>query len=84
MIYIDFQLKTLFEEGSISENTKCWASGLDGWRPVHSIVQLLWTFVVSEKGKLNESQLAVHCLDTLISVTQFFPSRLVVAHEAIL
>ena len=70
------QLKKLYQEGVIDARSKCWATGLETWKPLSTIAQLKW-FIIAEKqlGLLNESQLARVILDTLIQVVSFCPAK---------
>ena len=69
-------MKEFWEEGLISDRTKCWAQGLDGWRPLRSIAQLKWTLGSSSgTALLNETELATLILNMLIDICSFYPSR---------
>ena len=69
------EMKDLWSEGTIHQKTRCWAQGMDGWRPLEQIPQLKWCLLASGIPLLNESELAALILSTLIRVCQFYPSR---------
>lgn len=64
-----------FESGDLSPKSRCWAQGIDGWKPLINIPQLKWTLVGTGSPVLNESQVAVTCLDMLIRICRYYPSR---------
>ena len=69
-------MSDLWEEGVLSERTKCWAHGLDGWRPLRSVAQLKWSLPCSGgTALLNETDLAILVLNMLIDICSFYPSR---------
>eukprot|EP01147_Barroeca_monosierra_P008081 gene8081-757_t len=68
-------LKSLFSAGEIGHDTKIWAQGLEGWKPLKSIPQLKWTLVADGTPALDYSQLCTLCLDMLIKICQYYPSR---------
>ncbi|CAD6190910.1 unnamed protein product [Caenorhabditis auriculariae] len=80
------KMKELYEEKTIFEKTPVWAAGMDKWANLSSVPQFRWTVCTSktveedQKGGftatlLNFSQLCVLCLDTMIQMCEFFPSR---------
>ena len=69
-------MKELWKKGTLRPTTKCWAQGMDGWRPLHSISQLKWCLMASGNHIMNESELAITCLDMLIDICKWYPNRL--------
>lgn len=56
----------LYNEGTINAKTRCWAQGMDGWRPLYTIPQLKWCLLASSQAVMNESDLAILILNMLI------------------
>jgi len=69
------EMKELWKKGTLRPTTKCWAQGMDGWRPLHSISQLKWCLMASGNHIMNESELAITCLDMLIDICKWYPNR---------
>lgn len=69
------QLKDLWNQKVITPRTRCWASGMDGWRTLQQLPQLKWCLMAKGTPLFNETELASHILDVLIKCTSFFPSR---------
>ncbi|KAK3742179.1 hypothetical protein QZH41_012074 [Actinostola sp. cb2023] len=69
------EMKQLWGEGTLRPETKCWAQGMDGWRPLLTIPQLKWYLVASGSAVLNESDLCVLVLNMLIRMSEFYPNR---------
>ncbi|GFS52720.1 dnaJ homolog subfamily C member 13 [Trichonephila inaurata madagascariensis] len=69
------EIKDLWTEGVIHPKTRCWAQGMDGWKPVHMIPQLKWTLMATGASLMNESDLANEILRMLIKICEYFPSR---------
>ena len=69
------QLRELWAEGAVHQKTRCWAQGMDGWRPLEQIAQLKWSLLATGIPLLNESDMASRILDTLIRICNFYPSR---------
>ncbi|XP_035216788.1 dnaJ homolog subfamily C member 13-like isoform X2 [Stegodyphus dumicola] len=69
------EVKDLWNEGIINPKTKCWAQGMDGWKPIHSIPQLKWCLMATGNALMNESDLANEILRMLIKICEYFPSR---------
>lgn len=69
------QMQRFWKSEEITAKTRCWAQGMEGWRPVHMIPQLKWVLMASNQALLNESELAVLILNMLIKITEFYPSR---------
>ncbi|KAL5258298.1 hypothetical protein ACHWQZ_G008960 [Mnemiopsis leidyi] len=70
------EIGEFWEEGVLSERTKCWAQGLDGWKPLRSIAQLKWTLPCSTGvALLNGTELSILILNMLIDICSFYPSR---------
>ena len=70
-----FQMKAMSAEGVLRPETKCWAQGMDGWRPLHSIPQLKWYLLATGTAVMNETDLAVMILNMLIKICEFYPNR---------
>ena len=69
-------MKDMSAEGTLRPETKCWAQGMDGWRPLQSIPQLKWYLLATGNAVMNESDLAVLILNMLIKICEFYPNRL--------
>lgn len=72
---ISWQMKDLWENGSLKPTTRCWAQGMDGWKPLHLIPQLKWKLMATGLAIMNESDLAVACLNMLIQICEFYPNK---------
>ena len=68
-------MKEFWETGEIHQKTRCWAQGMDGWRPLQNVPQLKWTVMAAGSAVLNESELASLILSMLIKICEFYPSR---------
>lgn len=55
--------------------SRCWAQGIDGWKPLERIALFRWTLLATGSPLLNESELAATILNILIRMCQYFPSR---------
>ena len=92
---ITAQLIKMYESGEInSKDTRCWAQGMEGWRPLREIPQLKWsgtcymwcvasslrgrTLVATGQGIMDLSSMATLCLNMLIRICAAYPSRSVV------
>ncbi|ESO09053.1 hypothetical protein HELRODRAFT_156562 [Helobdella robusta] len=69
------EMKQFWAEGIITAKTRCWAQGMDGWRPLQLTPQLKWTFMATGQAVLNESDLATLILNMFIKMAEFYPSR---------
>lgn len=69
------EMSKLYEEGKVSENTKCWAQGVDGWKPLIEIPQMKWCLIASGNPLLNETELAIQILNILIKICEYYPSK---------
>ncbi|XP_035660587.1 dnaJ homolog subfamily C member 13-like isoform X3 [Branchiostoma floridae] len=69
------EMKDFWEEGVITAKTRCWAQGMDGWRPLHNIPQLKWCLLATSQAVMNESELATLILNMLIRICEYYPSR---------
>jgi len=69
------EIKDLYKEGTVTAKTKVWAQGMEGWRLLHQVPQLKWTFVAKGTPVMNESELATLVLKIMINMTSFYPSR---------
>lgn len=69
------EMKDMSAEGILRPETKCWAQGMDGWRPLQSIPQLKWYLLATGSAVMNETDLAVLILNMLIKICEFYPNR---------
>ncbi|KAK2499613.1 hypothetical protein MC885_004710, partial [Smutsia gigantea] len=69
------EMQELWTKGMLNAKTRCWAQGMDGWRPLQAIPQLKWCLLASGQGVLNETELATLILNMLITMCGYFPSR---------
>ncbi|ULU09193.1 hypothetical protein L5515_000042 [Caenorhabditis briggsae] len=84
------KMKTLFVEKTVFEKTQIWAAGMDKWMSLAAVPQFRWTVCQMAKdipqeinvGKgpfqatqMNFTDLSVLCLDTILQMCEFFPSR---------
>ncbi|CAB3410631.1 unnamed protein product [Caenorhabditis bovis] len=83
------KMKTLYEEKKIFEKTPVWAGGMDKWMSLASVPQFRWTICQHKDSDelssstttsfqatvLNFTDLCVLCLDTMLQMCEFFPSR---------
>ena len=68
-------MQELWTKGMLNAKTRCWAQGMDGWRPLQAIPQLKWCLLASGQAVLNETDLATLILNMLITMCGYFPSR---------
>ena len=73
------EMKTLYAEKTIFEKTAVWAYGFTNWQALHTVAQFRWTICVPQGivGDYNFTQLCTLCLDILIHLCEFFPTRFV-------
>ena len=64
-----------WEESSINQKTRCWAQGMDGWRPLEQIAQLKWNLMSTGHALMNESEMTTLILNMLVQICSFYPSR---------
>ncbi|CAH1789259.1 unnamed protein product [Owenia fusiformis] len=69
------EVKEFYDQGIVHSKTRCWAQGMDGWRPLHTVPQLKWCLLASNTAVMNESDLATMILNMLIRMTEYYPSR---------
>lgn len=69
------ELKQFWDEGIVHAKTRCWAQGMDGWRPLQSVPQLKWTLLATGQAVMNESDLSCLILNMLIRMAEYYPSR---------
>ncbi|KAF6099113.1 DnaJ heat shock protein family (Hsp40) member C13 [Phyllostomus discolor] len=69
------EMQELWTKGTLNAKTRCWAQGMDGWRPLQAIPQLKWCLLASGQAVLNETDLATLILNMLITMCGYFPSR---------
>ena len=74
-------MKDMSADGTLRPETKCWAQGMDGWRPLQNIPQLKWYLLATGIAVMNETDLAVKILKMLIKICEFYPNRFVFSHE---
>ena len=70
-------MKQFWSEETVNSKTRCWAQGMDGWRPLHTVPQLKWCLMATGQAALNETDLATLVLNMLIKMCEYYPSRLV-------
>ncbi|KAJ8336734.1 hypothetical protein SKAU_G00379540 [Synaphobranchus kaupii] len=69
------EMQEFWSCGELNANTRCWAQGMDGWRPLLAIPQLKWCLLASGQAVMNETDLATLVLNMLITMCSYFPSR---------
>uniref|UniRef100_A0A8D2LVZ6 DnaJ heat shock protein family (Hsp40) member C13 n=1 Tax=Varanus komodoensis TaxID=61221 RepID=A0A8D2LVZ6_VARKO len=69
------EMQELWTEGKLTSKTRCWAQGMDGWRPLQAIPQLKWCLLATGQAVLNETDLATLILNMLVTMCSYFPSR---------
>ncbi|XP_071508513.1 dnaJ homolog subfamily C member 13-like [Diadema antillarum] len=69
------EMKELWDDGALNAKTRCWAQGLEGWKPLHTIPQLKWCLLATGMPVMNDSDLATLILNMLIKICEYFPSR---------
>lgn len=69
------QMQEFWKSGTLTAKTRCWAQGMDGWRPLQAIPQLKWCTLASGQAVMNETDLATLILNMLITMCSYFPSR---------
>ncbi|XP_053322304.1 dnaJ homolog subfamily C member 13 [Spea bombifrons] len=69
------EMQEFWTKGALSPKTRCWAQGMDGWRPLQVIPQLKWCLLATGQAVLNETDLATLILNMLITMCGYFPSR---------
>uniref|UniRef100_A0A6I8R119 DnaJ heat shock protein family (Hsp40) member C13 n=1 Tax=Xenopus tropicalis TaxID=8364 RepID=A0A6I8R119_XENTR len=73
--YSFVEMQEFWNKGILSPKTRCWAQGMDGWRPLQVIPQLKWCLLAAGQAVLNETDLATLILNMLITMCSYFPSR---------
>ncbi|KIH65507.1 DnaJ domain protein [Ancylostoma duodenale] len=76
--YFVLQMKTLYAEKTIFEKTAVWAAGMEKWEPLSKVPQFRWTVCLGQQAAAplyNFTQLCSLCLDIMIQMCEFFPSR---------
>ncbi|XP_076821267.1 dnaJ homolog subfamily C member 13-like isoform X2 [Clavelina lepadiformis] len=69
------EMKDFWEDGTLTAKSRCWAQGMDGWRPLHLVTQLKWTLMASGQAVMNETDLSITILNILISICRMYPSK---------
>ncbi|KAK4337430.1 hypothetical protein RND71_043541 [Anisodus tanguticus] len=69
------EIKKLYNEGKIDNETKFWAQGLESWKYLKEIPQLKWSILATENAILNETELAIQILNILIKICEIYPSK---------
>ncbi|KAI1902089.1 hypothetical protein AGOR_G00041120 [Albula goreensis] len=69
------EMQEFWSVGELTVKTRCWAQGMDGWRPLQAIPQLKWCLIASGQAVMNETDLATLILNMLITMCSYFPSR---------
>lgn len=70
-------MKDFWQDGILNAKSRCWAQGIDGWKPLHCVSQLKWSLMASGQAILNETEVATNILNILIAMCKNYPSRLV-------
>ncbi|KAK2171867.1 hypothetical protein NP493_1017g02051 [Ridgeia piscesae] len=73
--YSFMEMKDFWKEGMVNAKTRCWAQGMDGWRPLVTVSQLKWCLLATGQAVMNETDLAVLVLNMLIKMCGYYPSR---------
>lgn len=68
-------MQEFWNTGLVTAKTRCWAQGMDGWRPLQAIPQLKWCLLATGQAVMNESDLATLILNMLITMCSYYPSR---------
>lgn len=68
-------MQEFWSSGVLTAKTRCWAQGMDGWRPLQAIPQLKWCLLATGQAVMNESDLATLILNMLITMCSYYPSR---------
>lgn len=68
-------MQEFWNTGVLTAKTRCWAQGMDGWRPLQAIPQLKWCLLATGQAVMNESDLATLILNMLITMCSYYPSR---------
>uniref|UniRef100_A0A8C7UW68 J domain-containing protein n=1 Tax=Oncorhynchus mykiss TaxID=8022 RepID=A0A8C7UW68_ONCMY len=69
------EMQEFWNTGVLTAKTRCWAQGMDGWRPLHAIPQLKWCLLASGQAVMNKTDLATLILNMLITMCSYYPSR---------
>lgn len=69
------EMKELWKESTIHQKTRCWAQGMDGWRPLEQISQMKWMLVATGIPLMNESEMAALILNMMIRMCESYPTR---------
>uniref|UniRef100_A0A3P9HA59 DnaJ heat shock protein family (Hsp40) member C13 n=1 Tax=Oryzias latipes TaxID=8090 RepID=A0A3P9HA59_ORYLA len=69
------EMQEFWNTGVLTAKTRCWAQGMDGWRPLQAIPQLKWCLLATGQAVMNESDLATLILNMLITMCSYYPSR---------
>ncbi|XP_039252268.2 dnaJ homolog subfamily C member 13-like isoform X1 [Styela clava] len=69
------EMKDFWKDGTLTPKSRCWAQGMDGWRPLHAIRQLKWCLMATGQAVMNETDLAITILNMLITICDYYPSR---------
>ncbi|XP_016334002.1 dnaJ homolog subfamily C member 13-like, partial [Sinocyclocheilus anshuiensis] len=69
------EMQEFWSTGTLTAKTRCWAQGMDGWRPLQAIPQLKWSLLAAGQAVMNETDLATLILNMLITMCSYFPSR---------
>ena len=70
-------MKEMWDEGEVKATTRCWAQGMEGWRQLSTIPQLKWLLCATGLPIMNDTDLAVICLNMLIEICKYYPNRCV-------
>lgn len=75
MVLSPLQMQEFWSGGVLTAKTRCWAQGMDGWRPLQAIPKLKWCLLATGQPVMNESDLATLILNMLITMCSYYPSR---------
>ncbi|KAH9580066.1 DnaJ domain [Trypanosoma melophagium] len=70
------RLKELYFEKEVTNDTKVWAQGLNGWKEFKDVPQLRWGIVTSKSNKLMTfSEVSCSILDIFLLVCTYYPTK---------
>uniref|UniRef100_A0A915KDM6 Uncharacterized protein n=1 Tax=Romanomermis culicivorax TaxID=13658 RepID=A0A915KDM6_ROMCU len=67
------EMKEFYQKEEINEKTKCWARGMDQWRPMNHISQFRWHVLASGRPTLPPEETTTMILNMLIKICRFYP-----------
>ncbi|XP_019858666.1 PREDICTED: dnaJ homolog subfamily C member 13 [Amphimedon queenslandica] len=69
------EMKELWTGETLHPKSRCWAQGMEGWKPLDQIAQLKWNLMATGTPLLNESEVAALILNMLIRMCNSYPTR---------